>query len=425
VSRYGEAERFLTDAIGLDPEVMGSRVIRNEVDSLMRALGTDDLTECLKELVSNEEKMGSFIEKIVVPETWFFRDRESFKFLKQYAGEILAGASGPLRVLSAPCSTGEEPFSIAMTLYEAGVTPGDFHIDAVDISKAALRIAAAAEYGRTSFRGGTKYYEEKYFIPKGERLQVIPFIAERVTFHQDNILGKTFFADEESYRIIFCKNLLIYLNPEARRRLFARLNRILMPDGVLFTGHSELASFLQNGFEAVSFSRSFACVKQGPAARTDVPGGRPTGPAKKDEERTLTRRRVKKPLAAEERKKAPEDEASVGEKKSLAPSLDGIRRLADRGSLSDARELCSRYLRDNGADKEAYCLMGLISQAEKKSDEAEAYFLKTLYLDPMFYDALLHMSLLCEQRGDPARAEIFRQRMRRIEDAEKNRRKEP
>jgi len=272
VKRYGEAEKFLADTIGLDPEVMGPRVIKNEVDSLMQDLGTDDVERCVRELSLSEEKLGTFIEKIVVPETWFFRDKECFKFLKRYARDVVSGkGSCPVRVLSAPCSTGEEPYSIAITLCEAGFAPTDILIDAVDISRKALKIARGAEYGRASFRGETKYYEDRYFAPAGDGLRVNPEIAGLVHYHHANILGKGFFTDREPYHIIFCKNLLIYLNPEARRTLLAGLKGLLVDGGILFTGHSELASFLQKGFEAVAHPRSFACVKSEPAHRADTP----------------------------------------------------------------------------------------------------------------------------------------------------------
>lgn len=413
---YLRVEELLSDAIGLDPETVGRTVIRNEVDAMMNALKIDDAVLYADRLKTDEKELGRLIEKIVVPETWFFRDRESFKFLRHYAKEICREKSGgAIRVLSAPCSTGEEPYSIAITLINAGLTPGDFVIDAVDISESALDCARRAEYGKTSFRGG-KEPPDPYFVPRGQRWRLDARIAGLVNFTHDNILRRGFSSDYGTYGIIFCRNLLIYLNKNGRQRLFECLERSLLPGGLLFAGHSELTSFLQRGYIPVAHSRSFACIKSGENSM----------PRLRIQESGITKKKV--PVKPVEEKRTPEPVLyGTRHRKGRSPGpdqavdggesfLSAIRRLADRGFLVQASDLCEKYLRDNGRDKEGFYLMGLIGQALGRPEQAEEMFMKALYLDPSHYEALLHMALLNEQKGDGTRAQIFRQRIKRLEE---------
>ena len=412
---YVQVEKLLSDVIGLDPESIGCSVIKNEVDSLMRVLRMDDVSLYVDRLKADEEELGRLVERIVVPETWFFRDREAYRFLRQYAKEICPGkGDGVVRVLSAPCSTGEEPYSVVMTLFDAGLTPGDFVVDAIDISERALGRARQAEYGKASFRG-EKHHPDSYFIPQGDRWKIDSRITAPVHFIHDNIMRPDFSADHGTYGIVFCRNLLIYLDKEGRRRLFECMERLLLPGGLLFVGHSELASFLQKGYIPVAHSRSFACIK---SSEIGLPKPEITEPV------TIRKQVGMKPVERRKPVDAALPTSRPGKRRSertgqvvdaMESPLLTIRHLADRGSLVEAAGLCEKYLRENGPDKEGFYLMGLIGQALDRPEQAEDMFMKALYLDPSHYEALLHMALLSEQRGDGARARVFRERIKRLE----------
>ena len=412
---YPQVKKLLSDRIGLDPESLGSGVIKNEADCMMSELGIGDLSSFVDRLKKNEEEFERLIERIVIPETWFYRDRESYRFLGHYAKELLnENGRGVVRILSAPCSTGEEPYSVAMTLLDAGFSPGDFVVDAVDISRRALEHALRAEYGKGSFRT-EKQRPDRYFVLSEGGWKLDATVAACVNFVHDNILRPGFFPDRDRYRIVFCKNLLIYLDRNGRRRLFENLERLLLPGGLLFTGHSELASFLQSGYLPVAHSRSFACIK---ASETEVSrGGKgetvvaakksPVKSVKKIEPSQaipVTLRHRMEGAGDRHRKREPGDSPLIV-----------IRRMADRGSLLEALDLCRKYLQGSGPDKEGYYLMGLIDQALDRPDEAEEMFMKVLYLDPYHYDALLHMALLSEKKADDARALVFRERIKRLD----------
>ena len=416
---YAEIEKLLSECTGLDPDSIGRATIKNEIDSLMKAAGVEDPFLFLKGLEEDEENLKRLIERIVVPETWFFRDRESFNFLKAYAGETLCRSNqDPIRVLSAPCSTGEEAYSIAITLLEAGLPPGGFEVDAFDISEPALTTARRGRYGGTSFRGVQMPDESRFFSPLENGFEVNPVAAGRVNFVCDNILRPDFPSGKGSYRIIFCRNLLIYLNSESRRRLFSHLDRLLAPDGILFAGHSELPSFLQAGYGAVNHPRSFACMKSGAKSRISALDVLSTAPREREPSRTTELSGMAEPVPAQwtapSAPRASRDRAEREPRRRESP-LAAIRKLADRGALKEASLLCEGYLKENGANQDGLCLMGIICQAMNHPDRAEGFFLKALYLSPAHYEALVHMSLLCDQKGDHERAALFRDRIRRIE----------
>ena len=146
---------LLGHTIGLNPEAVGAETIARAVRQRLAQCGTSDVQTYLKRLQTSEQELHALIDEVVVPETWFFRDQMPFAYLGRYvmAEWFPSHQHAALRVLSLACSSGEEPYSIAMALLETGLAPQHFRIDAVDISHKALRWAQCAVYGSHSFRG--------------------------------------------------------------------------------------------------------------------------------------------------------------------------------------------------------------------------------------------------------------------------------
>jgi len=193
-----------------------------------------------------EEELGNLIDAISTNHTFFFREGAHFDFLRDKAAPELtarAAAEGWKRfnVWSAACSSGEEPYSIAITLASC-LGPRPWHIQATDISRRILAKAAAGIYDeetvdkiapplvRTHFQRG--------FGPQEGQYRVKPALRDNVTFRHLNLLeGEPPFSDP--FQVIFCRNVMIYFDRATQEELVARLTRRLVPGGYLFVGHSE------------------------------------------------------------------------------------------------------------------------------------------------------------------------------------------
>ncbi len=196
---------------------------------------------------SNDSTLRNLvIDAITTQETLFFRDNSPFEALQHKALPDLidakseAGYSKRIRIWSAPCSTGQEPYSIAMTICEAMPYRPDWDImiHATDISDEAISRASAGYYLRHEIeRGMPPRLLEKYFIPHEKGWKVKDELRGMISFEHRNLLEPLF--DVGPYDIIFCRNVAIYFTPETRRHLFHRLREVLTTGGYLFVGSSE------------------------------------------------------------------------------------------------------------------------------------------------------------------------------------------
>ena len=388
-------EAMLRQKIGLDANSIGSRTIARAVEQRRVACGLRDHSSYFQHLQTSAQELEELIETVVVPETWFFRDKEPFVYLSQYVtSQWLKANFSILRVLSVPCSTGEEPYSIAMTLLDSGLTPNQFCIDAVDISKRALLKAKQALYSKRAFRGSDIGAKLRYFEQVADSYQVRPIVRDTVKFIQENLLKPGFLA-EGKYQIIFCRNLLIYLDHAAREQVIQALDRALAPSGLFFVGAAETAQITAKKYTSIRHPFAFAYCKE-----NQVPNVKPLVIAP----RAIINTPDFKPPTFQP---PPTIRAASSQ-------LEIAKQLADRGQLIEAAKLCESYLSANRTHAEAYILLGEIYQGLDRIEQAEQSFSKAIYLNPHAMDALIGLALLKEQRGDRAGAEILRQRIQRL-----------
>ncbi len=409
-------EKWCADTLGLEGEALGRRSVERIIAAAVKRSGAAEADAYLALLAASPEESERLLEELVVPETWFFRDSEPFVFLRRFLErEWLPGhPDRPLRVLSAPCSTGEEPYSIAMTLLEAGLAAERFTLDAADISRRALTCAKKALYGRDSFRQPLEAAREAFFRPTPRGMRLAERVAGLVRFYRGNLIRPDFLAAAGPYDVIFCRNIFIYLTAAARRQLLANVERLLAPDGILFTGHAETGILRQEGFTAVRHARAFAC-RRGPVAAGAGKGGpqprrSAAGPAP-----AAVPRAAGVPICPPGRRPAP---APGTPPRTAAPSAPaggaGSRHaealaLADRGRLAEAEALCRRHLRER-PHADLYCLLGLINEAARRPGEAEGCYLQALSLAPDHYESLIHVSLLYRRQGNDRKARTYRRR---------------
>jgi chemotaxis protein methyltransferase WspC len=406
-------EERLNRVIGLDVHSLGSSLIALAVRTRMKKRGIVPIADYVTLLEESAGEWQALVEEIVVPETWFFRDRQPFIALGEWASRewLPQHPYNVLRILSSPCSTGEEPFSIVMALMDAGLEPERFAVEAIDISEVALAKARQGLYGRNSFRGPVQDYREKYFSKTEGGWQLADSVRRHVQFRQINVFDPAFARKESHFDVIFCRNMMIYFDAASRSRLMKQLGEMLSPEGRLFLGHAEGGIARSFGFEPLPLAMAFAFRKiQASEVARVRPSPKPRSvvaiPPKKNSPAAPPVLSVLpfRPKAQKEAVVVPVPLESL---------LEQARHLADAGCLDAARTQCEAALQLQGCSAPAYYLLGLICDAAGKPDEAEAFYRKTLYLEPDHYEALSQLALLAEKSGDSKAADQLRQRAKR------------
>jgi chemotaxis protein methyltransferase CheR len=226
--------------------------------------------------VSHHEEIVTVASQFTIQETSFYRykqhyDRLKFQVLPDLIRRKQATANPRLRILSAGCATGEEPYTIAMIVHDLikDSEDWDVRIVATDINADALQRAREAVYSDYRLRNIDKWYVYRYFEPRGESgptgtYRLKGFIKSMVDFRQCNLIREPFeLADLAGVDIVLCENVIIYFCLESIQRLIDNFHAILAPDGFLFLGHSETLNIVQHRFELTWWNDSFAYRKSG------------------------------------------------------------------------------------------------------------------------------------------------------------------
>lgn len=351
-------------------------------------------------------ELTALIELVVVPESWMFRDANAFSALARFVRERLAQSPERLvRILSVPCAGGEEPYSIAMALHDAGVARNSTLIEAIDLSEAALARARRGRYTRNAFRGAALAFRDRHFTPHAGKYQINQALREQVIFSRGNLLTLDTLAGAGRYDVIFCRNLLIYFDEATTANAIARLRLLLADDGLLFAGYAEVPSFCSNGFTPLREPGAFALQKDSAATRKAVPV-----PSAVAVPRPLRARPQANPAPSTTRAAAPFPAPAPDP----AALLEQAARLAGQGDYAGAVNACQSVLKANPGAAEAYYILGMVSECEGKPGAAGDYWRRCVYLQPDHYEALCHLALLAKESGDAAQAAAFRQRAARV-----------
>jgi chemotaxis protein methyltransferase WspC len=408
-------ETLLKKAIGLDAGAIGRSAIERAIRERQRGCELENRLTYWERVRSSKSELQALVEAVVVPETWFFRDRDTFVALGFLVRHTILRSrpDGQVRVLSLPCSTGEEPYSIAMMLLDAGVPEKSIRIDAVDVSDKALSHGQRGEYGKSSFRGASLVARDRYFEAAGSEQRVQEDVRTCVTFQHGNLLEPSTLT-EAAYDIIFCRNLLIYFDRATQDTAAGVLSRLLAPGGVLFVGAAETAVLANRGFTPSKFSNVTAfrkpAAEPGPAQGTATPVRR-LPKVQAPSIRTFARpvaSAVVRPAVDEPRIDRGHDERAASES-----NLEAGIQLANEGRFSEAAVWCEEYLRRHEPSPQVFHLLGLVRDAAGNHSDAAMYYRKALYLDPQHEDSLVHLALLMEAQNNRAEADLLRSRARR------------
>lgn len=191
-----------------------------------------------------EEELAAIVDILTVNETYFFREMNQLKaFSDEISEEMLLAnkTSKKLRIWSAGCSSGEEPYTLAMLLMEKGGRFRDFDIEILgsDINRRVLQTARKGLYRKNSFRAIDEYYLHKYFIKEDDGYRIKDEVKKLVNFNYLNLLDPIKVKLIGAMDIIFCRNVLIYFNPDSKKKLVYNFYQRLHDGGYLLLGHAE------------------------------------------------------------------------------------------------------------------------------------------------------------------------------------------
>lgn len=430
--------KYLRDRIGLDVASVGEPMIERAVQQRCSSSGSSGLDDYWCLLQQSAAEQQALIEAVIVPETWFFRYAESFVALGRLAKDRLREmkAPRPLRFLSLPCSTGEEPYSIAMSLFDAGLSAQQFKVDGIDISPLSVARAQRAQYGRNSFRGAELGFRDVHFSPQGEGYLLNPRVLDQVRLQAGNVLDPQLLAGEAPYDFVFCRNLLIYFDIQTQQRVFEVLKKLTRDDGALFIGPAEGSLLARMGMRPIGIPQSFAFVRAEEAPAVIAPLQLPTPATRLPAPvpvRLLPDPSARPARAARAPMPPPAALAPAGR---AAPAVTGkpadddaaallarIANLANEGNTQEAREACQQYLRAHPPEAQVFYWLGLLSDVSGNVMEAQGFYRKALYLEPQHPEALAHLAMLLAAQGDTAGARRLQDRAARSEHATRGERK--
>lgn len=248
---------YLYRTMGIYVEDNKKNLLGQKLSKLMAECGIENAGEYYHFIVSppiserQKEIKNKFIDTVTVHKTNFFRENNHFEFMQRNISEILeesqyARQTGELRVWSSACSTGEEPYTLAMLLKE--ILPANIRpkILATDISPQSIRRAMEGVYRFGPEDNISNYYISKYFSKVGDDWAISNEIKSYVTFRLFNLMEQ--FPFKNPFDVIFCRNVMIYFDKEVQERLVGNFYNALGKKGLLFIGHSESLIQIKHSF---------------------------------------------------------------------------------------------------------------------------------------------------------------------------------
>ncbi|MFO0572569.1 MAG: CheR family methyltransferase [Polyangia bacterium] len=229
-------------------ELWAARLGRRGRGSLL-----DEADDSEEEILLSRAELQALVDAVSINETYFFREPAHFAALVETAlpARVRQGEPGrPLRLLSAGCSSGEEAYSIAITMAErCPDLLARASLYGIDLSAASVRRAQKARYSRWALRATPAELRERYFHRDGEEFQLIEPIRTTVRFEEGNLLEPDPLLPPGALDVIFCRNVLIYFSERSMRLAVARMAEMLAPGGFLFLGHSETLRGISSDFD--------------------------------------------------------------------------------------------------------------------------------------------------------------------------------
>lgn len=421
--------QLVIEKSGIDLPASRRTHLAHAISTALERNGRDDPAELYALLSSPDgnEELEEFIASLTVGETHFFRNQPQFQALEEHIlPELIRRRSAEkrLRIWCAGCSSGEEPYSLAILLDRllGGRDNWNVSILGTDIDRSALKRAQAGSYRGWSFREVPQDVEGRYFTRVDGAFQVIPRIRSMVTFEYLNLIDDVYpslLTRTNSMDLILCRNVLIYFGPTAIKTVLYRFKEALADEGWLLLGHAEPSHWMPDGFALENFPGAIAHRRSthpsGPAkGATSEPHdafeyGHIPHPTPKRGRRSSSaghpqrQRKGSKDPKDSDARAAPEMRYQLSASDPYPPYLNA-KFHAGRLEIEDARKWITTALEQSPLFAPAHYLEGLLALEDNRPDDAVAALRRCVYADPTW--ALGHYALgqALIQIGDRRRA---------------------
>lgn len=400
---YPQFADLLREWTGQDVELVGHTILDRAVREGMALMRAKDPEMYLARLRSNRSTLQRFVNAMTIGESWFFRDDAPFEFLMQTLSRRASHNAGSeaIELLSMPCASGEEPYSLAMTAHAAGLTADQCRIEGIDINTRCLRLARDAVYQANALRGIDPDRLLRYFDADVQGHRVKDWLKQYVSFFHGSVTSPDARLLQRRYDIVLCRNLLIYLGAEARRQVLVLIRNLLKPTGLVIVGHAETGLMAAAGFVPEGTSHSFAFLRAQsapPVLSRNSAAAEPTRGAGG----TVTL----KPGAT--------NTAAGLVKPSVGATLHEVEQLANAGHIEEAQLRCRWLLATSGNDPEVGYLCAIVAEAAGDEAHAEALLRDVIKARPEHYPALVHLAASLARRGVDNEASELRERAQQL-----------
>lgn len=269
-TQFDRLSQVIYDRSGIHFPDSKQYILESRLSHRLNELEMEDFDQYIAYLTMGPYQMDEFQEmfnRITINETSFFRnDAQLAVFEHQILPELLEARAKTkrLRVWSAACSTGEEPFTLAMMLHRTlGVRLSDWNIEILgtDISEKALKVAQSGTYNNYAVRSTPELIKSRYFTQEGRSFQLNDTIRSMVNFERHNLKDRMAAKRHGTWDVIFCRNVLIYFDDAMKKGVISMFANQLADDGTLFIGHSERIKDLTQDFQQLSIPQGFCYQK--------------------------------------------------------------------------------------------------------------------------------------------------------------------
>ena len=243
-------------------------ILKPKIEAYMEKKGHKNFREYFHSIRFDptNENMQDLMNIITINETYFFRENYQFEVLVNhvlYELDKIRPSNKPLRILCAPSSTGEEPYSIALHLLQEGklVEKRDFELVGIDIDSTVINKAKLGKYTKRSVEFLPPALKSEYFTQKGLFFEIADFLRDVVDFKVANVMNKNEMRALGKFDVIFSRNMLIYFDDTSRREVATTFHNMLNPSGFVFLGHAESMNRIVSTFKTKKYDNTIVYQK--------------------------------------------------------------------------------------------------------------------------------------------------------------------